>query len=32
MLNKKHYLITSTNEIDLYIEFVPSTFQMWKKI
>ncbi len=31
MLNKKHYLITSTNEIDLYIEFVPSTFQMWKK-
>ena len=29
--SNKHYIITSTNEIDLYIEFVPSTYQMWKK-
>jgi len=29
--NRKHYIITSTNEIDLYIEFAPSVYQMWKK-
>ena len=29
--NRTHYVITSTNEIDLYIEFVPTTYQMWKK-
>jgi len=27
----KHYIINSTNEIEEYIEFVPSCYQMWKK-
>jgi hypothetical protein len=31
MSNKKHYVIVSTNEIDTYIEFVPSCYQIWKK-
>ena len=26
-----HYIISTTNEIDLYIEFVPTVYQMWKK-
>ena len=28
---KTHYIINSTNEIEEYIEFVPSCYQMWKK-
>jgi len=29
--NRKHYIITSTNEIDTYYTFLPSVYQMWKK-
>ena len=28
---KTHYIINSTNEIEEYIEFTPSCYQMWKK-
>ena len=29
--DRKHYIIATTNEIDTYYTFLPSSYQMWKK-
>ena len=31
MANRKHYIVTSTDENPLYYTFLPTVYQMWKK-